>query len=186
MSEESEPAPAETAEPTRARPSLAGCVQATVFVVLVLTVIGAVLAFLAAVVAVKLGVGGPRLFVGLPLIAVGSLAWALSANPGDRRDALVHGTSILVGGVLAAAVILLLDLPAPSSMLSHSSELLDVKAHGGDVALTFQTRTELLTMPPFGLLLAQATVLSCLAVAGCAVVRLVRGRARRRDLFEEP
>lgn len=83
-------------------------------------------------------------------------------------------------------MILLLDLLAPSSMLSHSSELLDVKAHGDDVALTFQTRTELLKMPPFGLVLAQVTVLSCLAVAGSAVVRLVRGRARRRDVFEEP
>ena len=86
MSAESEPAPADASGPTRAGPSLAGCVQATVFVVLVLTVIGAVLAFLAAVVVVKLGVGGPRLFVGLPLIAVGSLAGGLSANTGRVRS----------------------------------------------------------------------------------------------------
>jgi hypothetical protein len=186
MSGESEPTPADTAGPTPARPSLAGCVQASVFVVLVLTGIGAVLAFLAAVVVVKLGLGGPRLFVGLPLIVVGTFAWALSANAGEGRDALVHGTSIVVGGVLAAAVILLLDLPAPSSLLSHSSEVLDVKAHGDELALTLRTKTELLTMPPFGLLLAQSTVLSCLAVAGSGMVRLVRGWTRWRDVFEEP
>lgn len=186
MSKESESLPAKTDGPTRAGPSLAGGVQATLFVALVLTVIGAVLALLAAVVVVKLGLGGPRLFVGLPLITVILFAWALSASRDERHNALVHGTSFVVGGILAAAVILLLDLPAPSSILSHSSELLDVKAHGGDVALTFQTKTELLTMPPFGLLFAQATVLSCLAVAGSAVVRFVRARTRQRDVAEEP
>jgi hypothetical protein len=181
MSGASEPAPVDPAAPTRSRPGLVGCVQATVFVVLVLTAIGAVLAFLAAVVVVKLGVGGPNLFVGLPLIAVGSLAWALSASPAEGRGALVHGTSLVVGFVLAAALILLLDLPAPSSMLSHSSELLDVKAHGGEVALTFQSKTELLVMPPLRLLLAQTAVLACLAVAGSAVVRLVQGQPRRSE-----
>lgn len=68
-------------------------------------------------------------------------------------------------------------------MLSHSSELLDAKAHGEDLALTFQTRIELLTMPPFSLLLAQCATLAGLAVAGSALVRLIQQATRRRDGF---
>lgn len=140
--------------------------------------VGTALAFLSALIVVKIGIGGPRFFVGLPVLVVGRIAWALSAHRSGQRELLVHGTSALVGAALAAALIFGAKLPAPSTMLNHSSEIVDAKIHGDDVALTFETKTELQTMPPFGLLVAEVAAYACLAVAAGALVRLAR---RGRD-----
>jgi hypothetical protein len=185
MSDTSDPAPAAAGKPAPAPPTLAGCIQATLFVLLVLTAIGTGLAFLSALFVVKVGLGGPRLFVFVPMVAVTRISWALSAHRSGGRDVLVHGTSIVVAAALAAALILLLHLPAPSSMLHHSSEVVDARIHGDDVALTFATKTELLTMPPFGLLVSEVAALACLAVAGGAIVRLAR-RGRDDDASADP
>lgn len=173
-----EPVPAEKGAPAPAPPTLVGSVQATIFVLLVLTAIGSVLAYLSALFVVKVGIGGPRLFVFIPLVVVTRLAWALSAHRSGHRDVLVHGTSAVIGVGLASALIFVAHLPAPSSILHHSSEVVDAKIHGDDVALTFQSKTELLTMPPAGLLVGEVAALACLATAGGAIIRLAR---RGRD-----
>ena len=168
-----------------APPTLVGSIQATLFVLVVLTAIGTVLAFLAAIIVVKIGVGGPRFFVGLPLLVVGRIAWALSAHRSGRGEVLVHGTSVVVGLALAAALIFGGKLPAPSTMLHHSSKVVDAKIQGDNVALTLESKTELNTMPPFGLLVAEVAAYACLAVAAGAVIRLAR-RGRDDDAMPDP
>jgi hypothetical protein len=177
-SDANDPPPADASKPAPAPPTLTGSIQATLFVLVVLTVIGTVLAFISALIVVKIGIGGPRFFVGLPILVVGRIAWALSAHRSGQRDVLVHGTSAIVGVALAAALIFGAKLPAPSTMLHHSSEVVDAKIHGDSVALTFESKTELQTMPPFGLLVEEVAAYACLAVALGAVVRLAR---RGRD-----
>jgi hypothetical protein len=182
MSEKKEPVPAGKDEfavaPPPASPTLVGSAQATLFVLFVLTAIGSVLAYLSALFVVHVGVGGPRLFVFVPLAVVTRLAWALSAHRSGTRDVLVHGTSAVIGAGLAALLIFVAHLPAPSSMLHHSSEVVDAKIHGDDVAVTLATKTQLLTMPPIGLLVGEVAALAGLAVAGGALIRLAR---RGRD-----
>ena len=178
MSDEKEPAPAGNDGPAPAPPTLVGSIQATLFVLVVLTLIGSVLAYLSALFVVKVGVGGPRLLVFVPLAVVTRLAWALSAHRSGARDVLVHGTSAVIGAGLAALLIFVAHLPAPSSLLHHSSEVVDAKIHGDEVAVTFETRTTLLTMPPLGLLVGEVAALAGLAVAGGALIRLAR---RGRD-----
>ena len=56
---------------------------------------------------------------------------------------------------------------------------------GDSVALTFETKTELLTMPPFGLLASEVAAFACLAVAAAAVIRLAR-RGRDDDASPDP
>lgn len=185
MSDENDPVPAAEGKQPAVPPTLAGSIKATLFVLVVLTAVGTALAFLSALIVVKIGLGGPRFFVGLPLILVGRLTWALSAHPSRTREVLVHGTSAVVGVALAAALIFGAKLPAPSTMLHHSSEVVDAKIHGDSVALTFETKTELLTMPPFGLLAAEAAAFACLAVAAAAVIRLAR-RGRDDDASPDP
>ena len=172
------PAPAARDAVSPAPPTLVGSIQATLFVLFVLTAIGSVLAYLSALFVVKVGVGGPRLFVFVPLAVVTRLSWALSAHRSGTRDVLVHGTSAVIGAGLAALLIFVAHLPAPSSMLHHASEIVDAKIHGDDAALTFEARTELLTMPPFGLLVGEVAALAGLTVAGGALIRLAR---RGRD-----
>lgn len=177
-SDATEPLPAEASKPAPAPPTLTGSIQATLLVLVVLTVVGTVLAFLSALIVVKVGIGGPRFFVGLPILVVGRFAWALSAHRSGQREVLVHGTSAVVGLALAAALIFGAKLPPPSTMLHHSSEVVDAKIEGDKVALTFENKTELQTMPPFGLLVAEVAAYACLAVAAGAVIRLAR---RGRD-----
>ena len=61
MSDEKEPAPAVKGVPAPASPTLASCIQATIFALFVLTVIGSVLAYLSALFVVKVGVVPPGL-----------------------------------------------------------------------------------------------------------------------------
>ena len=185
MTDANEPAPPDATASGTKPPTLVGSIQATLFVIVVLAVVGTALALISALIVVKIGIGGPRFFVGLPILVVGRIAWALSAHRSGKREVLVHGTSAVIGVALAAALIFGGKLPAPSSMLHHSSEVVDAKIHGDDVTLTFENKTELQTMPPFGLLLAEVAAYACLAVAAGAVIRLAR-RGRDDDASPDP
>lgn len=176
------PPPKGNAKPAPPEPTFRGSIVAALIVLVVLTLIATIVGYLGALFAVKTGLGTPELFVAPPVLLVLALAWALSANPGGRGELAAHAASITVGAVIAAALIFGARLPEPSSLFHHQSDLVDVKVHGDDAELTFRNKTELREMPPFFVLLGETAAFTALAIAGCAVVRLVR-RATRPPTF---
>jgi hypothetical protein len=155
-----------------------GVVVATFFVVAVLTVIGVILGFFAAFLVVKIGLPMPKLTVGLPLVAVGGLAWGLSASD-KTRDSLL--AAVTAGGIFVA-VMIFADPPHPSSLFYRDSKLVDVDVDvGKDTAdLTFETTTKLTEIPAFTTFLLLALVLAALSYGLCSLARPLHNRHQAR------
>jgi hypothetical protein len=166
--------------PSPGRPTPNGTASATLLVIAVLTVVGFCAAYLAALVVVKIGIGGPRLFVGLPLIAVAGLAMALSSRAGTPGAVMANAITAALAAAIGVTLLVLLDVPAPASLLEHSSNVVDVDVKGDDAYLTLSTTTRLTTMPPVGTIAVLSAILASLCVSAAALIRLGEQLAQRR------
>ncbi|MDX2086313.1 MAG: hypothetical protein SFX73_00630 [Kofleriaceae bacterium] len=160
-----EPAPPSAPAPPR---SLGDVTGAAVVQLAILTALGMIVSYVVAFVVIKLGAGGIRPVIGIPGLMVVGLAWAWSSEPVRTPERLAElGVSALVGTVLVLAA-----WPKPLSLTSDSK--LDANVHDGVATLTVETTKRLTELPGISQQLVWWALIGCGAVAGCALVRLLK------------
>jgi hypothetical protein len=161
------------------RTSVSGGVIATLFMLVILTLIAVVTAYLAAFVIVILHVPVLKLFVGLPLISLVAIAWPF-ASTANRRDAVVM---VLVAAAASAVLWWAVD---PTSMdqafFSSHSDVVGVDTD----SVTLSTKTEMTAMPGFGRTVGYAAVLASLTMLVIGMIRpFYDAHQRRKRALDE-
>jgi hypothetical protein len=139
---------------------ISGSIAATVFILIIGTIVGIVLAYIAAFIVVKVGLPSEKLFIALPLLGVGAIAWATTGKQRLRSGAI----TVITAGAIAAAVIAVWDPRSPSKLFTSTSKVTDVQVHGENATIALETTKRMTEMPPFGMTVGYAALLACFAV----------------------
>ena len=146
------------------RTRVAGGVAATLFMLVILTLLAVLTAYLAAFVIVILHIPVPKLFVGLPLLSVAAIAWPAASTP-NRRDAVVM---VLVAAAASAVLWWAVD---PTSM---------------DHEFFTNNRMEMTEMPGFVRVAGYAAVLASLTMLVTGMIRpFYDAHQRRKRALDE-